>query len=138
MSKPPPLCKLSGTIEPGRKVMLKLDQAPGAVLATFGDRTDSALVDGPYKHAGPFTHGIIEAFGNITNGKLPDDLVGEFPAIRRQRDDASLTALSPRTISKGMIARSSRRHASRHSRLAGACPALRSAGLPRPVRRHGE
>jgi hypothetical protein len=100
----PPLCKISGTVEPGRKILLKLDQEPGALLRVFGDQTDDAREGAPYKHAGPFAHGIIEAFAGIANGNLPEDMGGPFPADGVNAMMQAMSAFEPTNELEGMIA----------------------------------
>jgi len=100
----PPVCKVSGTVERGRKVMLKLDQEPGALLRVFGDRTDGAKFGEPYKVASPFVHQIIEAFAGVANGNLPEDMKGDFPADGVNAMLQAMSAFEPTNELEGMIA----------------------------------
>jgi hypothetical protein len=100
----PPLCKVSGTVERGRRIMLKMDQEPGALLRVFGDRTDTAKEGEPYKVAGPFSHHIIEAFAGVANGNIPEDMEGDFPADGVNAMMQAMSAFEPTNELEGMIA----------------------------------
>lgn len=100
----PPLCKVGGKVERGRKVSLKVDQGPGALLAIFGDRQDEALKPGEYKIPPPFTAQAIEHLSGLFVREIPEDMEGDYPATGINAALQAMSAFEPTNELEGMIA----------------------------------
>lgn len=99
----PPRCTLSGTVAKG-KIELRLDQAPGALLAVFGDRSDGDAAIGETKEAGPYARCMIESFAAIASGGMGKDATGAFSANGVNAMMQAMSAFEPANEVEGMIA----------------------------------
>lgn len=100
---PPLVCKVSGKVERGRKVSLRLDQSPGALLAVFGDRRDDAEATGS-RVPPAFSAQTIEHLAALFSKNIPDDFEGDYAAVGLNAVLQAMSAFEPTNELEGMIA----------------------------------
>jgi hypothetical protein len=104
-AKPPKLlCKVSGKVEHGRKVSLRVDQSPGALLAVFGDRQDGAETPGDYQIPPAFSAQSIEHLASLFVRDVPEDFEGEYKCPGLNAVLQAMSAFEPTNELEGMIA----------------------------------
>lgn len=104
-AKPPKLlCKVSGKVERGRKVSLRVAQSPGALLAVFGDRQDGAETPGDYQIPPAFSAQTIEHLASLFVRDVPEDFEGEYKCPGLNAVLQAMSAFEPTNELEGMIA----------------------------------
>lgn len=101
-----PTCKVTGQVERGRKVSLKVDQSPGALLAVFGDRQDGAepLAPGEYRIPPAFSAQTIEHLAAMFVREIPEDFEGDYKGVGLNAVLQAMSAFEPTNELEGMIA----------------------------------